>query len=69
MTPYRSAFAAVFLFAGICLMLGTLGAMLILSGKVLAIYSVAVCAFAGWISWNTYQASQAGPDDSRARRT
>jgi len=51
---------AAILFGGVCLMLGTLGAMMIESGKVLSIYGVAVLGFATWVSRETYRGSRAG---------
>ena len=61
MTQSRAILNAAILFAGVCLVLGTLGAMMIGSGKVLAIYSVAVLGFATWVSWDTYQGSRMEP--------
>ena len=49
------------------LMLGTLGAMMIESGKVLAIYGVAVLGFATWVSCETYPGSLAEPRDARPK--
>jgi len=67
MTQFRAILNAAILFAGVCLMLGIPGAMMIDSGKVLAIYSVAVLGFATWLSWDTYQGCQAEPSNSRSR--
>ena len=67
MTRPRAILNAAVLFVGVCLMLGVPGAMMIGSGKVLAIYAAAVFGFARWVSWETYQGSRATPAPSRAR--
>jgi hypothetical protein len=66
MTRPRAILTATLLFGGVCLMLGTLGTMLIESGRVLTIYSVAVLCFAAWVSRETYRDCRAKPDSSRA---
>lgn len=60
MTHVRAILTAGILFVGVCLVLGILGAMVIESGKVLAIYGIAVLTFAAWVSWDTYQGSRSG---------
>lgn len=67
MTRPRAILNAAVLFVGVCLMLGVPGAMVIDSGKVLAIYAAAVLGFATWVSRETYQGSRAAPAPSRAR--
>ncbi len=67
MTRLRAALSAAVLFGGVCLMLGTLGAMMIEAGKVLAIYGVAVLGFATWVSRETYRGSLAERRDARAK--
>jgi hypothetical protein len=62
MTRSRAILTASILFAGVCLMLGVPGAMMIESGQVLAIYGVAVFGFAAWVSRETYQGCRAVPD-------
>jgi hypothetical protein len=51
---------AAFLFGGVCLVLGALGAMAFESGRVLSIYGIAVLGFAAWVSRDTYQKCRAG---------
>jgi hypothetical protein len=68
MTQFRAILNAAILFVGVCLMLGVPGAMMIDSGKVLAIYSIAVLGFATWLSWDTYRGSWAEPGNSRTRK-
>ena len=65
----RAILNAAVLFGGVCLMLGVLGAMMIESGKVLAIYAAAVLGFAMWVSCETYRSSRAVPDRSGRQGT
>jgi hypothetical protein len=55
MTRVRAILTAAVLFGGVCLVLGTLGAMAIESGRALGIYGIAVLGFASWVSWDTYK--------------
>ena len=63
----RAILNAAILFGGVCLMLGTLGAMMIESGTVLAAYAAAVLGFATWVTRETYRSSRAEPDLPRSR--
>jgi hypothetical protein len=69
MTRSRAILNAAVLFGGVCLMLGVLGAMMIESAKVFAIYGAAVLGFAAWVSRETYRGCRAVPDSSRAPGT
>lgn len=61
MTRSRAMLTAGILFGGMCLMLGTLGTMLIESGTVRAVYGTAVLGFATWGARDTYRGRQAEP--------
>ena len=69
MTRSRAILTTTILFAGICLMLGVPGAMMIESGQVLAIYGVGVLGFAAWVTRETYQGCRAVPDSPGRQRT
>jgi hypothetical protein len=69
MTRSRALLTATILFGGVCLMLGVPGAMMIGSGKVLAIYASAVLGFAAWVSREMYQGCRAGTDRPRRQGT
>ncbi|WP_114186158.1 hypothetical protein [Microvirga aerophila] len=69
MTRFRATLMAAILFGGVCLMLGTLGAMMIESGRILSIYGVAVIGFAAWVCRETYQGSRAGQGEPSPRRS
>jgi hypothetical protein len=69
MTPLRATLTAAILFGGVCLMLGALGASMIESGKVLAIYGVAVLGFAAWVARETYRDCRPKPDNPKLERT
>ena len=67
MTRFRATLMAAILFGGVGLMPGTLGAMMIESGRVLSIFGIAVLGFAAWVSRDTYQRSRAGQGEPRSR--
>ncbi|MBM1173531.1 hypothetical protein [Microvirga arabica] len=64
MTRLRATLMAAILFGGVCLVLGGLGAMMIESARVLAVYGIGVLGFAAWVSGDTYQGCRAQPDSS-----
>jgi hypothetical protein len=68
MTRYRAVFTATVMFAGLCLILGVLGAMFVADGRVLAVYGVAVLAFATWVSRETYRDCRAARSRSQTVR-
>lgn len=59
MTRIRAAFNSALIFAGVCLMLGGLGALLIDTSTWMVIYACAVLLFATWLSRETYVACRA----------
>jgi hypothetical protein len=67
MTRSRAVLTAAILFGGVCLMLGTLGTMLIESGNVLLVYGAAVLGFATWVSLETYRDCRAEPRHPKPR--
>jgi hypothetical protein len=69
MTRSHAILTAAILFGGVCLMLGTLGAMMIESGNVLLIYGTAVLGFATWVSRETYRGFRAPPRHPKPRET
>ncbi|WP_414475279.1 hypothetical protein [Microvirga sp. M2] len=54
MTRRRATLNAATLFSGVCLMLGTPGALVIEAMELLAIYGVGVLGFAAWVSRDAY---------------
>ena len=58
-TRPRAALLAAVMFAGLCLALGMLGSMFVADGAILAIYGIAVTAFAAWVAKETYRDGQA----------
>jgi hypothetical protein len=58
---------AAILFGGVCLVLGTLGVMMIDSERVLMVYGLGVLGFATWVSQDTYRGCEAEPSDPKAR--
>lgn len=69
MTRSRAILTAAILFGGMCLMLGTLGAMVIEAGNVLAIYCAAVLGFSTWVARETYRTCRAEQPAPGSRRS
>ncbi|EIM26785.1 hypothetical protein [Microvirga lotononidis] len=67
MMRFRATMMAAILFGGVCLMLGTLGAMMIESGRILSIYGIAVLGFAAWVSRDSFQRNRAGQGGSKPK--
>ena len=69
MTRVRAILTAAILFSGVCLVLGTLGAMAIESGRVFGIYGIAVLGFASWVAWDTYKGCRERPGGAQRSKS
>ncbi|MBM6581717.1 hypothetical protein ILT44_16080 [Microvirga sp. BT689] len=65
MARLRAITIAAIQFGGVCMMLGSLGAMTIESGRVLTVYGAAVLGFAAWVARETYRDCQVEPGNPK----
>jgi hypothetical protein len=66
MTRIRAAVNAALVFAGICLMLGSFGALLVETNKAILLYAGSVIVFASWVTRETYSACRATHTNRRS---